>query len=292
MLIDTHCHLTFPQLREQATAVLHRARAAGVTRVITVATTLDDARDALAIVRAHDDVFVAAGIHPHEAGKASDAWLAALRDLHEGRGAELPAGRLVAVGETGLDFHYDFSPRDVQQRIFCAQLELARSVGRPVVIHARQAERRVCEILADFPDLRERFVFHCFSADAATARLVLDAGGWISFTGLVTFRNAHDVQEAARLVPADRIMVETDAPYLSPDPVRKVRPCEPAMVLYTARFLADLRKERFETLAEQTTQNAERFFGLTKGYNDAPDAGDGGRGVYRQSSGPRSAGPR
>lgn len=268
MLIDTHCHLTFPQLREQTGQVLDRAREAGVVRVITVATTPDDARDALAIARAQTGVSVAAGIHPHEAGKAGDTWLAALRDLHEGRWADVPAGRLVAVGETGLDFHYDFSPRDVQQRIFCAQLELAQAAGRPVVIHAREAERRVCEILSDFPRLGGRFVFHCFSADAATARRVLDAGGWISFTGIVTFANAGGVREAARLVPADRIMVETDAPYLSPEPVRKVRPCEPAFVLHTARFLADLRKVPFEDFCRQTSENARRFFGLS-GDDDA-----------------------
>ncbi len=263
MLIDTHCHLTFPQLREQTAAVLARAREAGVWRVITVATTPDDARDALAIVRAHDGVSFAAGIHPHEAGRADDDWLAALRNLHEGRWTDVPPGRLVAVGETGLDFHYDFAPRDVQERIFCAQLELACRLGRPVVIHARDSERRVCEILADFPALRGRFVFHCFSADAETARRVLDAGGWISLTGIVTFANAQSVRDAARLIPAERLMVETDAPYLSPEPVRKQRPCEPAFVLHTARFLADLRKVRFEDFCRQTSENARRFFGLS-----------------------------
>ncbi len=263
MLIDTHCHLTFPQLREQTADVLARAREAGVTRVITVATSPGDAREALAIVQAHGDVDLTAGIHPHEAGKANDDWLAALRDLHEGRWPDVPAGRLVAVGETGLDFHYDFAPRDVQERIFCAQLELARQVRRPVVIHARKAEQRVCEILADFPELCGRFVFHCFSADATTARRVLDAGGWISLTGIVTFANASDVREAARLIPDDRIMVETDAPYLSPEPVRKQRPCEPAFVLHTARFLADLRRVSFEAFCRQTSENARRFFGLS-----------------------------
>jgi TatD DNase family protein len=249
MLIDTHCHLTFDALREQIDAVLTRADAAGVKRVVTIATTPAEARDAIDMMQTRPNVFLAAGIHPHEAANVTDDDLQALADLHRGRWRQSGVERrLVAVGETGLDFHYDFAPADVQERVFRFQLALACEVNRPVVIHAREAEQRVCGILADYPDLCGRVVFHCFSGDAEAARRILDAGCWI--------------REAARLTPADRIMVETDAPYLSPEPVRKQRPCEPALVVHTARFLADLRGEPFESLARTTTDNAVRFFGL------------------------------
>ncbi|HMQ17107.1 MAG TPA: TatD family hydrolase, partial [Phycisphaerae bacterium] len=141
-------------------------------------------------------------------------------------------------------------------------LALAAETGRPVVIHAREAELRVCDILDEYPALAGRAVFHCFSKGPDVARRIFDAGNWLSFTGVLTFRNALEVQESARTAPADRIMIETDAPYLSPEPVRKVRPCEPAFVAHTARALAALRGEPPETLAARTTQNAERFFSL------------------------------
>jgi len=262
-LIDTHCHLTFAGLREQADSVVQRATVAGVRQLITVATTLADAAAAQELVARQPQVFLAAGIHPHEAGRCGADDLAALADVHRGgqRRPEL-AGRIVAVGETGLDFHYDFAPRERQESVFRAQLELASKIGRPVVIHAREAERRVCEILADFPALAGRVVFHCFSGDHGMARDVLDRGCWLSFTGVVTFRNAEALRDAARYVPADRILVETDAPYLTPEPIRKQRPNEPAFLVHTARRLAEIRGEPYEEFARRTTQNARRFFGL------------------------------
>lgn len=265
MLIDTHCHLTSSELLGDAAGVLERARAAGVSRVITVATNPADARQAIELAAAHAGVSFAAGIHPHEAGRATAAELAALADLHRGRwseGADAPAP--LAVGEAGLDYHYDFAPRERQEELFRFQLGLACETGRPVIVHARRSERRVCEILSDFPALSGRVVFHCFSGDVELARRVLDGGWWVSFTGVVTFRGAEAVRAAARFVPAERFMVETDAPYLSPEPLRRVRPCEPAFVAHTARHLAALRGVSFEELAEQTTRNAERFFGLSE----------------------------
>ncbi len=262
MLIDTHCHLTYDQLAPQIDAVIVRAAASGVERMITVATTPADARRAVDLMRERPMISLAAGVHPHEAGRISDGEFGALRDLHAGRWAEVDARRLVAVGETGLDFHYDFAPRDVQERVFRAQLALACDVGRPVIIHARESEPRVCDILDEYPQLRDRVVFHCFSGDAELARRIFDSGWWVSFTGVVTFSNAETIRAAARIAPADRFMIETDAPYLSPVPVRKIRPCEPAFVAHTARFLADLRGESFDALAARTTANAIRFFGL------------------------------
>ncbi|MEP0846480.1 MAG: TatD family hydrolase [Phycisphaerae bacterium] len=264
MLVDTHCHLTYDELAGQLPAVLGRAAGSGVTRLITVATQPDDARTALAVVRHHPQVHLAAGVHPHEAAKVGDAELSALADLHRGRWAAAAglADRLVAVGETGLDFHYDFAPPQRQEEVFRRQLELACEVGRPVIIHARKSEARVCEVLSEYPALRDRAVFHCFSGGPELAARVLEMGFWLSFTGVVTFKKSAEIQAAARAAPAERIMVETDAPYLTPEPVRKLRPNEPAFVAHTARFLAELRGEAFDVFARRTTANAVRFFGL------------------------------
>lgn len=264
MLVDTHCHLTYDELAGQLPAVLKRAAAAGVARLITVATQPDDARAAIAIAREHPRVFVAAGIHPHEAGKVGDAERSALADLHRGRW-ESAAGltdRLVAVGETGLDFHYDFATPQRQEEIFREQLELACEVGRPVIVHARKSEERVCEVLSEYPALRGRVVFHCYSGGPELAARIVDMGFWLSFTGVVTFKKSAEIQAAARLAPADRVMIETDAPYLTPEPIRKIRPNEPAFVAHTAQYLAGLRGESIEAFARRTTANAVRFFGL------------------------------
>lgn len=263
MLIDTHCHLTSSDLVAQIDTVLARARTAGVQRLVLVAVNPADARAALALLATHPELFLVVGIHPHEAGTCTtDRWaeLAALL-----RGTEVPAAlqpRMVGVGETGLDLHYDFAPPSQQEEVFRAHLALAAELGLPIVIHARESETRVCAILAEYPALAGRVVFHCFSGDVAVARQVLDLGDYCSFTGVVTFKKADSIRAAARYVPAARIMVETDAPYLSPEPVRKVRPNEPALLVHTARFLAELRGERYEDFAAATTANAVRFFNL------------------------------
>lgn len=267
MLIDTHCHLTYPELATQLDEVVQRAAAAGVQRIITIATSVSDAEKALKVVQTHPRVSMAAGIHPHEAGKCTSDDLQALGELHRSIPGNITPDRdrnsdLVAVGETGLDFHYDFAPPDQQERIFRAQLDIALDVDRPVIIHARKSEERVCDVLSDYPALSAKVVFHCYSADLTIARRILDMGNYLSFTGVVTFANADTVQEVAKFVPGDRFMVETDAPYLSPVPVRKIRPNEPAFAAHTARFLAELRGEPFESLAVQTTANAVRFFSL------------------------------
>lgn len=263
MLVDTHCHLTSPELRPNLDALLARARAEGVGAFNTVATSPADARAALEIVAQHADVHLTAGIHPHNAGTCDEDDFALLAELHRGAAAGGPAaGRIVAVGETGLDFHYDFAPPARQEVVFRRQLDLAVEVGRPVVIHARKAEQRVCDILGDYPQLAGRVVFHCFSGPLEVARRILDLGLWLSFTGVVTFANGELVREAARITPIDRIMVETDAPYMSPEPVRRIRPCEPAFVAHTARRIAAERGLAPAEFARATTANAERFFGI------------------------------
>lgn len=266
MLIDSHCHLTFPGLIEQAPDVLARARAAGVGRIVLVSVNGSDAHAALRLMNGQPDLFLVAGIHPHEAGKNDAAAIDSLRTLI--RGNELAAdlkARIVGVGETGLDLHYNFAPPQRQEEVFRLHLALAEELGLPVVIHARESEARVCDILEEHPRLAGRVLWHCFSGDTTLARRILDQGGYCSFTGVVTFKNAGPIRDAARYAPRDRIMVETDAPYLSPEPVRKIRPNEPALLIHTARFLADLRGESFDDLAAATTVNAVRFFHLLEG---------------------------
>lgn len=265
MLIDTHCHLTSPELIDRADATLERAHAAGVEQVILVAVNPADARAALGLMERRPQLCLVAGIHPHEAATCDAETLAALGSVLRGVGlADELKRRIVGVGETGLDWHYDFAPPARQEEIFRAHLGLAAELNLPVVIHAREAEARVCEILADFPQLSGRVVFHCFSAAESIARRALDWGCYCSFTGVATFKNADTIRRSARLVPGDRIMLETDAPYLSPEPMRRVRPNEPAFLVHTARFLADLRGEDLAAFAAATTANAQRFFGLSE----------------------------
>lgn len=265
MLIDTHCHLSYDELATDIGGVLNRAAEAGVNRLITIATDVADARRAVEILDEYPQVSMAAGIHPHQAAKVDDEQLQLLTDLHQGHWS-LPfdISRMVAVGECGLDFHYDFAPKDTQERVFRMQLELAQAVSRPVIIHARNAEDAVCAILRDYPALAGRVVFHCFSGDRKLARRVLDDHHWLSFTGVVTFKNGAGVLEGATYAPLDRIMVETDAPYLTPEPHRKLFPNEPRFVVETARKLAEARKMSLDAFAAATTANAERFFSLSK----------------------------
>ena len=261
MLMDSHCHLTYPGLRENVPAVLDRAAAAGVRRFVTIGTNPADNAAALALARDHPPVFAALGIHPHHAAEVPPDFAIALEN------ALRAASKVVAVGECGLDYHYDFSPRPLQKQVFIAQLDLARRLRLPVVLHVREAHADALAILRDFlapiadhPALS--VAVHCFTGTPAECQSWLAVGACIGVTGIVTYKNAADVRSAAQLVPPDRLLLETDAPYLSPEPVRKIKINEPAHVAHTARFVATLRGMPFELLAEQTTQNAQRFFRL------------------------------
>jgi TatD DNase family protein len=253
MLIDTHCHLSYPGLEEQAAEVVARAQAAGVARLITVGTDLEDQAKALRLIRAHAAVFAALGIHPHHAAETEEGYEAFM----ENRFRNEP--KVLAVGECGLDYHYDYSPKLLQRGVFLNQLEMARRVGLPVILHVRDAHADALAIMKDFTELR--FVVHCFTGTAGECEGWLALGAYIGFTGIATYKNATEVQAAAKLTPADRLLVETDAPYLSPEPVRKAKPNEPAHVVHTARFVAGLRGVAFEELERQTTENAGRLFG-------------------------------
>ena len=260
-MIDTHCHLTFPDYEGRIDEVLADARAVGVTGAITISTSTGDCLDALAIAERFDRVWCSAGVHPLYADSGPQDW-SALR-----RVASSP--KCVAWGELGLDNHYDRPAHDVQRAVLDEELAFIGScmegespIDLPVVVHCRQAYADLIPILRAGPIAPDRHVFHCFTGGPDDARLALDFGGWISFTGVVTFANAPEVREAARLVPADRIMVETDAPYLTPEPHRKTRPNEPKYAMDTARFLAGLRGEEWDTFHAQINNNTQRFYGV------------------------------
>lgn len=252
-LIDSHAHLTHERLAEDAEAAIERARAAGVVAIVTVASSAADAARAVELASRHEDVFATAGVHPHEADSASAEALSEIRDL-------LGRSEVVAVGETGLDYHYDFAPREVQRTSFAAHLEMARDTGLPVVVHSRSADEDTRALIAEAGE-GVRGVLHCFSAGRELLELALGVGWSISFTGLVSFRN-YDQVDLLRSVPLDRIMVETDSPYMAPMPHRGKRN-EPAFVREVLLHAARLRGEAPEALAAATTRNARRFFGLT-----------------------------
>jgi len=254
-LVDTHCHLTFKDLAVQQDRVVADALAAGVSRMITVVCRGDDIGLALALRKRHPCVWVSAGIHPHEAQLASREEIDRLAASWRGPG-------VVACGEMGLDYHYDFSPRDVQQTVFDRQLELAADTQLPVVIHCRQAHSDTVRILTKHGYVGKNVVFHCFSGTPDEAAELRANGWWTSFSGILTFKNATDPQQVVADAPIDQLLFETDAPYLSPEPVRRMRPNEPQNVAHTIRFAAMLRGQTFESVAAAGTANAIRFFKL------------------------------
>ena len=246
-MIDTHAHLA---ALDSPDAVVERAAAAGVTRILTVGTDVADGRRALALAEAHDGVFAILGIHPHEAGETTDEDVAQLRAL-------LAHPKAVAVGETGLDWFRDYAPRDAQQRLFAQQLALAAELGMTVVIHTRAADDDTLAALASHSGT---VVLHCFSSPHLLP-VALERGWYISFAGNASFPKAVDLRLAATLVPADRILAETDAPYLAPQPVRGKRN-EPAYVVHTLAALAAARGEEPAELERQIDANATACFGL------------------------------
>ena len=260
-MIDTHCHLLNDALADRVPSVISQARAAGVGALITVGTTTADSLASAELAGRHPEVWSTAGVHPLHALDP--------RDWDEMRRAGAHP-RCVAWGELGLDRHYPSPTQDEQRPVLEEQLALVATWNhelgaKPVVVHCRRAVADLLPILASSGLPRDRFVFHCFTEGPDEARAVLDFGAWISFTGVVTFRSAPEVQRAAMLVPMDRLMCETDAPYLAPEPVRGTRPCTPAMVMHVARHLAVLRNMPWEDFERTVDANACRFFGLPEG---------------------------
>ncbi|MGC9455135.1 MAG: TatD family hydrolase [Phycisphaerae bacterium] len=256
-LIDTHCHLADKRLRRDLPGALDRAEDAGVVAFVCAAGDLREARAALETARAHRDrkIFCTVGVHPHEAKDATGDYLRQVEQL-----AKEPQN--VAVGEIGLDYYRDLSPRDVQKKVFAEQLELAARLSKPVVIHSRDAFDDTLAVLSESDVDPKRVVIHSCTEDAAAVRRALDMGATISFSGIVTYRKTDYLRKAAAIVPDDRLLVETDCPYLSPEPVRKMRTNEPANVLHVLRTLAEVRGVEAEALAGRTTANAIGFFGL------------------------------
>jgi TatD DNase family protein len=254
MLVDSHCHLDFPDFTSELDAVVARARAAGIGRIVTISTRVKKHAQVLAIAEKYPDIFCSVGTHPHSAQEETDVTVQDLiaRSRHP---------KVVAIGEAGLDYHYDNSPRDLQEISFRRHIAAARETGLPLVIHSRECDADMARILEEetgrgpFPA-----VLHCFTGGRALAFKAVELGLHISFTGILTFKRSDELRAIARDMPGDRIMVETDAPYLAPLPHRGTRN-EPAYVAETAKVLAQTRGVTPEQIAEQTTETFFRLFG-------------------------------
>jgi TatD DNase family protein len=281
MLIDTHAHLDFPDFTDDLEDVLRRAKEAGVTRIITIGTTVESSINAVRLADRHPEIYAAVGVHPNHASDADENYLAAIKEL-----AAHP--KVVAIGETGLDYHrlpgsstetdiiettfgattgetletkiQDAAEIAAQMALFQQQLELAIALGKSAIIHQRESWDDTVAVLERYQG-RLKAVLHCFNLDPARVQEVVDLGYLVSFTGIVTFKNAGEVRDSAMATPLDRIMVETDCPYLAPVPNRGKR-CEPAFVRDIAICIAEARGIPFETFAAQTSRNAELFFQL------------------------------
>ena len=247
---DTHCHLDSEHNPGGADSILERARQAGVSAFLCVGVGgVSQAEQALATAERHPDVYASAGVHPHDAARDGALDFSTL----------FAHPRLLAVGEVGLDYHYDHSPRETQAEVFRRYIALARSLQKPLIIHTRSAAEDTLQMLENEGARDAGGVIHCFSEDRAFAARALDLGFYLSFSGIVTFKSARAIQEVAAWAPADRILVETDSPYLAPVPLRG-KPCEPAFVVHTGKYVATLRNLEPAHLAALTTENARRCF--------------------------------
>ena len=253
MLIDTHCHLFYDDLKNDLSGVLDRAHDLGVSRFICVATNMEDARECLLMAESHDNIFASAGVHPHDAKDAPEDFVDQIYDL-------MTFDSMVAVGEMGLDYFRNISDPEIQKNVFRAQMGIAQDLKKPVIFHNRDADDDVIKILKEFPDVRG--VAHCFSSNLETAKAFIELGYFISFSGNLTFKNSH-LPEVAKDLPLDRILVETDSPYLSPVPHRG-KPNEPGRTRFVAEKLAEIHNVPLKLIAEKTSANATSLFGLPK----------------------------
>lgn len=252
MFVDSHCHLNYKGLVEQEREVLERARAAGVGAMLNISTRENEWDAVIGLAEREQGVWASVGIHPHEADQYGE--ITSEKLIEKSRNP-----RVIGIGETGLDYYYDYSDREQQKACFRQHIVAARETALPIIVHTRDAEEDTAQILSeemeqgDYPG-----VIHCFTASADFARIALDLGLYISLSGIVTFKNAKDLQDIARTIPDDRLLIETDAPFLAPVPHRG-KTCEPAFVSNTAQFLAQLKNVSVERLAETSTEN---FFNL------------------------------
>lgn len=255
-LVDSHAHIQGSEFAADVAQVIRQAQAAGVERIIVVggAGELSSNDEALAIATSYPGLFATVGMHPHDAKRVSDEDLKRLKEL-------ISDPKVVAVGETGLDFYYDHSPREIQIELFCRFIHMARQAGLPIVVHNREAQREVAELIRNEGKRELRGVIHCFTGDYEAARAFLDLGFYLSFTGIITFKNADSLRDVVRKLPLDRILVETDSPYLAPVPHRGKRN-EPAFVRLVAETVAKIRRISLEEVAQATSLNAQRLFGI------------------------------
>jgi TatD DNase family protein len=255
-MIDSHCHLDFGEYASDRGEVLARARGAGVTAFVCIGSGSDtvSARQAVALAAAESDVWAAVGVHPHDVGRMTEADWTELEGLAR-------APRVVGVGETGLDYHYDHSPREAQRAAYERFVGLARAARRPVISHVRDAHEDAARILRDACAAEVGGVIHCFTGGVPEARPYLDLGHYLSFSGILTFKNAAAIREAAAFAPLDRILIETDAPFLAPIPHRGKRN-EPAFIAETLRVLADVRGAPMSVVEAATVENTQRLFGF------------------------------
>jgi len=254
-LFDSHAHLS-KEFFENIGEIIERARQAHVSEIVTVGSSSNVAilEEAVEVASTYEGVYAAIGIHPHEAGNATEKTFAALEKLVRNE-------RVVAVGETGLDFHYELSPRESQVEVFKRQIALAGACGLPVVVHCRDAHEECLAILSEFAS-QVKGVIHCFTRDLDTARRYIALGFFISIPGVVTFQKAEELRETVKGLPVERMLIETDSPYLSPEPMRGKR-CEPAYVRYTAQAIASLKSLTLDDVARLTTLNARTLFGVS-----------------------------
>jgi len=262
MLIDTHVHLDDPRYDPDREDVFARAQKAGVKGFITIGCDLATSRAAVAVAEHHANVYATVGVHPHEVSMIQASWYAELKQL-----AQHP--KVVGYGEIGLDYHYDHSPRNIQRQKFREQLCVARDLHLPVIIHTREAQEETIAILREERAQEIGGVFHCFSGDATLAKEALDLGFYLSFSGIITFRNAYTLREIVRTIPDDRLLIETDAPYLTPVPFRGTRN-ESAYVKLVAEQIARIRdggnNGSFEKIAQITTNNARCLFKISSSF--------------------------
>jgi TatD DNase family protein len=253
MLVDSHCHLDFPDIAKEQDAVVARARAAGIGRMLTISTRVKRQAQIVEIADKYDDVYGTVGTHPHHADEETDVTAETLVALTK-------HPKIVAIGEAGLDYHYDTGPRESQAKSFRQHLAAARETGLPLVIHSRDCDAEMAAILREEAG-KGAFtaVLHCFTGGRDLAVTAVGLGHYIGFTGILTFKNSAELRAVAKGLPAERILVETDSPYLAPVPYRGKR-CEPSYVVETAKVLADIRGVSFDDIARQTTENFFRLF--------------------------------
>lgn len=252
--VDSHCHLQDKAFKDDVESVIGKAEEAGVGMFLVPGTSIGDSTSAIKLSEKYRGVYAAAGIHPHDSSKAETDWKEKLTSLLSGK-------KVVAVGEIGLDYHYDFSPRDIQKDVFKAQIEIALQKKLPMVIHTRKSMEDTFDILDATGGWNAGGVFHCFPGSPPEAEYVIGKGFYISYTGVVTFKNSHSIRETVKNLPIERLLLETDSPYMAPEPFRGKR-CEPSLLIHTAKAIADLKDLSLEKIGEAATGNFLRLFKL------------------------------